>query len=302
LDLNQVLTGTEKMLRRLIGADIELDTVLASDLGLVYEDPSQVEQVILNLAVNARDAMPGGGRLTLETANVHLPQGSDDLPNEVEPGPYVMLRVTDSGCGMDKATCSRIFEPFFTTKEQGRGTGLGLSTVYGIVTQGRGHIAVESEVGRGTIFKIFFPSAELKDVPDSKSRLPDTSLRGSETILLVEDDDSVRQTAARILRDHGYTVLEAREGKEAFGICENHSDKIDLLVTDVVMPEMSGDELSDLVASTFPEIKVLFMSGYAKTGGEQDPADRERLFIQKPLIPDELARKVRVTMDEGRGK
>lgn len=258
--------------------------------------------MILNLAVNARDAMAGGGRLTLETANVHLPQGQDDLPNEVEPGCYVMLRVTDSGCGMDKATSSRIFEPFFTTKEQGRSTGLGLSTVYGIVTQGRGHIAVESEAGRGTTFEIFFPSAELKHMPDSKRCLPGTSLRGSETILLVEDDDSVRQTAVRILRDRGYTVLEAREGKEAFDICENHSDKIDLLITDVVMPEMSGNELSDLVASTFPKIKVLFMSGYAKAGGEQDTADRKRLFIQKPLIPNELARKVRETVDERRGK
>lgn len=300
VDLNQVLVGIEKMLGRVIGEDIELATNPAAHLDRVFVDLSQVEQVILNLAVNARDAMPDGGNLTLGTENVVLSDEYARLRNEVQPGRYVVLSVADSGCGMDEVTRSRIFEPFFTTKEPGKGTGLGLASVYGIVRQSGGHIGVHSEVGEGTVFKVYFPMVEEEVKSGSAQPPSEPSLKGSGTILVVEDDDLVRQTAGRILRDHEYTVLEACDGKEALEVCGRHSAEIDLMITDVVMPKMGGNELADLVADKYPGIKFLFMSGYAKdgTGPLQDMAHSGGAFVRKPLGPSDLAQKVRELLDE----
>jgi CheY-like chemotaxis protein len=261
LDLHEILDGTEKMLRRLIGEDIDLETATAPDLGLVYVDPAQIEQVVLNLAVNARDAMPKGGNLTINVENAILDEDYSRLHTDVKTGSYVMMEVSDTGCGMDEETLSRIFEPFFTTKEQGKGTGLGLSTVYGIVKQGGGHIGVDSEVGKGTVFKIYLPRvdvagrADLPDVPGAGI------LVGSETVLVAEDDESVRRIAVRILEEHQYSVLEAHDGEEAMERCELHQGVIDLLLTDLIMPGMDGKELAGLVRAHRPEIKVAFMSG-----------------------------------------
>jgi PAS domain S-box-containing protein len=295
VNLNQIVEGTEKMLRRLIGEHIELETGLAEDLGLVYVDPAQVEQVILNLAVNARDAMPEGGKLTVETANVSLDEDYSRLHSDVRPGPFVMLVVTDTGSGMDESTQSRIFEPFFTTKEQGKGTGLGLSTVYGVVKQCGGHVWVRSVEGEGTIFKIYFPREEKKLDSGAGQEISRDTLHGSETVLVVEDESSVRRTAVRILRENDYRVLEAGNGREALDLCEAHPGSIDLLITDLIMPEMGGKRLSEFVADSFPDIKVLFMSGYGKVHDE--PSDGSGVFVQKPLVPSELAAKVREILD-----
>jgi CheY-like chemotaxis protein len=283
------------MLRRLIGEHIELESGLAPDLGLVYVDPAQVEQVILNLAVNARDAMPEGGRLTVETANVFLDEDYSRLHRDVQPGPFVMLAVTDTGFGMDESTQSRIFEPFFTTKEQGKGTGLGLSTVYGVVKQCGGHIWVRSFEGEGTIFKIYFPREKRKLNSDTGRKIARNTRHGSETVLVVEDEESVRRTAVRILRENDYYVLEASNGREALDLCETHSGRLDLLIADLVMPEMGGRRLSELVAETFPRIKVLLMSGYGEV--DEGPFDGDIVFVQKPLVPSELAGKVREILD-----
>jgi CheY-like chemotaxis protein len=283
------------MLRRLIGEHIEIETVCAPDLGHVFVDPAQVEQVILNLAVNARDAMPKGGKLTLKTDNVYLDEAYARLHEDVKPGQYVLLVVSDTGCGMDEDTRSRIFEPFFTTKELGKGTGLGLATVYGIVKQGEGHIWVYSEVDKGTVFKIYFPNVDPEEgrtERETDRRLE--SLQGSETILVVEDDELVRRTAVRILRDHNYVVYEARSGEEALEICGSPSTDIDLMLSDMVMPKMSGLELSRLVIEKRPSIGVIFMSGYTENGSDhREVVDAGGVFVQKPLIPSELARKVR---------
>jgi PAS domain S-box-containing protein len=298
LDLNHVLDGTQKMLRRLIGEDIELVVVPAPDLGKVLVDPAQIEQVILNLAVNARDAMPNGGKLTIETSSVLLDEACVCPCGDVHPGWYVMLVVSDTGCGMDEETRSRIFEPFFTTKDQEKGTGLGLATVYGIVKQGDGHVSVDSEVGEGTVFKVYFPRIDPTEQLESTGEEAIDLLQGTETILVVEDDDLVRQTAVRILREHKYTVHEARTGKEALELCQRHSQDIDLLLSDMVMPKMSGLELSRLVAAAHPNIQVMFMSGYSENGREQiDEAEADLVFVRKPLIPSDLARKVREVLD-----
>jgi PAS domain S-box-containing protein len=298
VDLNQVLEGTEKMLRRLIGEDIELSSVRAPDLGRVFVDPAQIEQVVLNLAVNARDAMPSGGKLALETSNVFLDEAYARSREDVNPGWYVMLAVSDTGCGMDENTLSRIFEPFFTTKRTGKGTGLGLATVYGIVKQGGGHIWVYSEVDKGTVFKIYFPRVGMEERPEGERAVSSDSLLGSETILVVEDDELVRRTAVRILREHRYVVHEASSGEEALEICERHSGDIDLMLSDVVMPKMSGGELASLVAAKYPAIKVIFMSGYTENGRDHfDEADSSGVFVQKPLIPIELARKVHEVLE-----
>ncbi len=300
VDLNQIVEGTEKMLRRLIGEHIELDTTFAPNLGLVYVDPAQVEQVILNLAVNARDAMPEGGRLTVETADVFLGEDYSRLHRDVKAGWYVMLAVLDTGCGMDESIKSRIFEPFFTTKEQGKGTGLGLSTVYGVVKQCGGHILVHSVEGKGSIFKIFFPREENKLNSSTEQETARDTRHGTETILVVEDEDSVRRTAVRILCENDYHVLEARNGREALDLCAAHSGSLDLLITDLVMPEMGGRKLSELVAQAFPDIKVMYMSGYGKVGEEQPSGGS--VFVQKPLVPAELAGKVRDILDRGAGR
>jgi CheY-like chemotaxis protein len=300
LDLDTVVANTEKMLQRLIGEHIELVTHLEPKLGRVKADRGQIEQIIINLAVNARDAMPQGGKLTLETANVKLDGAYERGHVAVVPGPYVMLAVSDNGIGMDAATKSRIFEPFFTTKAKDKGTGLGLATVYGIVKQSGGNIWVYSEPGRGATFKIYLPRVEeiVEAVQPVKARagVP----RGSETVLLVEDAKAVRALVRGVLHAKGYTVLEASQGEEALEILEQHKGPVHLLVTDVVMPLMGGGELAKRVTSQRPEMKVLYMSGY--TDGaivHQGVLDSGMAFLQKPFTPDALASKVREALDAG---
>jgi CheY-like chemotaxis protein len=298
LDLNAVVSNMGEMLRRLIGEDIALVTVLGPGLGRVKADPGQVEQVIMNLAINARDAMPHGGRLTLETANVEL--GADYARQHVDtcPGPHVMLALSDTGVGMDAATQARIFEPFFTTKGPGKGTGLGLAMVYGIVKQSGGSLWVYSEPGQGTTFKFYLPLVDEPVAPAHRDDAPAQPLRGLETILLVEDEEAVRDLARDVFTARGYTVLEARQGSEALRICERHAGPIHLMLTDVVMPEMSGRELADRLAVLRPGMKVLYMSGYTDNAvvhhGILDPGT---IFLQKPFSPAVLAKKVREVLD-----
>ncbi len=300
LDLNSVVTNLEKMLWRLIGEDIELVTVLAPDLGRVKADPGQIEQVILNLIVNSRDAMPDGGKVILETANVNL---GDALGHpDTRPGPYVMMAVSDTGLGMDDETRLRIFEPFFTTKETGQGTGLGLSTVYGIIKQSGGDISVYSEAGAGTAFKIYLPRVEEAAGTERRSgeRISKFASmpKGSETVLVVEDDQTVRKLACQALRLSGYHVLEAANAGEALLICERHDGVIHLMLADVIMPQMSGRELAVRLNPVRPEMKTLFMSGYTDNavflqGGLEEGV----AFIQKPFTPNSLSRKVRDVLD-----
>ena len=299
LDLNKVVTNMNKMLQRVIGEDIQLLTVLEPKLRPVKVDPGQIEQVIMNLAVNARDAMPRGGRLTIETANVFLDEDYAQQHVSVKPGSYVMLAVSDNGCGMDQETQSHLFEPFFTTKEKGKGTGLGLSTVYGIVKQSGGNIWAYSELGRGTTFKIYLPmvtqAVKEKYARPERRRI---SARGAETILLVEDEKAVRMMIGKTLQSKGYAVLEAQHGQEALSICEDYSGPIHLMVTDVVMPLMSGKELAEQLAPQRPEMKVLYMSGYPDNSivqhGVLEPGTE---FLQKPFTLNTLEAKVREILD-----
>ena len=293
LDLNELALNLEKMLRRLLPEDIALVTALDPALGLVHADPGQLEQVIVNLAVNARDAMPNGGRLTIETANVDLDESFGPLP-EAGPGHYVVLVVSDTGHGMTEAVKGHIFEPFFTTKETGKGTGLGLATVYGIVEQSGGTIRVCSEPERGTTFRIYLPFATAtrtrRDTPGPRPAIT----AGSGTILLVEDEAHVRAAARRILEGSGYTVLEAGTGAEAVRLCETHPSPIALVVTDMVMPEMGGRELSTYVGRLRPEAKILFMSGYTEDAAlRRDATTRGATFLDKPFTPATLTQKVR---------
>ncbi len=298
LDLNTVVANTDKMLRRLIGEDIELVTHLGPDLGRVKTDPGQIEQVIMNLAVNARDAMPQGGRLTLETANVELNEGDTRTRVSVLPGRYVMLAVSDSGIGMDAETQAHIFEPFFTTKEAGKGTGLGLATVYGIVKQSGGHIWLYSEPNQGTTFKIYLPRLEEAAQP-GEAISPGAPLSGgSETILLVEDEEGVRDLARRILELKGYKVITASNPTEAAQVCERHEGPIHLLLTDVIMPTMSGRQLAEHVAFLRPGMKVLYMSGYTDNAIIPHGILKEGTqFLQKPFTRDSLTSKVREVLD-----
>ena len=299
LDLNALLANLHKMLRRLIGEDIELVTLLGPGLGRVEADRGQMEQVIMNLVVNARDAMPEGGRLILETANEELDEDYARTHPPTEPGSYVMLAISDTGCGMGPDTLARIFDPFFTTKEQGKGTGLGLSTVYGIIKQSDGYIWAYSEPGQGTTFKVYLPkvqgevSVEAETVP-APVELP----LGSETVLLVEDEDSVRNLVRTILRKNGYTVLEARHGAEALRVAIQHTGPIHLMLTDVVMPLMSGRQLAERLAPLRPDMKVIYMSGYTDQAivhhGVLEPGT---IFLQKPFTPNSLACKVREVLD-----
>ncbi len=298
LDLNAVVSEIEKMLQRLIGENIELRTVLAPELGSIRGDPGQIEQVIMNLAVNARDAMENGGKLTIETQNVCLDEAFSQHLAAI-PGSYVMLAVCDTGIGMDEQTQKRIFDPFFTTKELGKGTGLGLSTVYGIVKQSGGNIWIHSEVGQGTIFKIYLPRVE-EEVEEYKiTQESPEALQGRETILLAEDEDIVRHLVRDLLKSSGYQVLEAANGGAALLLCERHPGPIQLMITDVVMPEMSGRELKDRLAHIRPEMKVLFMSGYTDdTIVRHGILESEIAFLQKPFTPNALALKVREVLDK----
>ncbi len=298
INLNTVILDLEKMLRPMIGEDIDLALVLDSAPRAIKADPGQIEQVIMNLAVNARDAMPRGGKLTIETANVELNREYAGKYPGVPPGSYVMLAVKDHGDGIDAETLSHIFEPFFTTKEADKGTGLGLSTVYGIVKQSEGHIEVDSKLGEGTTFKIYLPQVE--GAPEAAPARADlsTPLWGSETVLVVEDEDILLVVVSRFLRIYGYTVLEARHGGEALLICEGHQGPIHLLLADVVMPQMSGQELSDRLTSLHPEMKVLYMSGYSEDAViHQGVLEAGAPFLQKPFKPETLAQKVREVLD-----
>ena len=299
LSLSATVIGIEKMLQRLIGEDVELVLVTSSATDRVHADPSQVEQIVMNLVVNARDAMPRGGKITIETGNVHLDgEPRSDRPS-IAPGRYVMLAVTDTGTGIDAATRERIFEPFFTTKETGKGTGLGLSTVFGIVTQSEGHIEVLSEPGAGTTFRIYFPATDR--ALDAAASVPPTptSLRGSETVLLVEDDEQVRAMSAALLRRNGYTVLDAKDGADALLRSAEHEEPIHLLLTDVVMPRMSGREVAERLAPRRPAMKVLYVSGYAEgTIVHHGILDPGIAYLEKPLTPNTLLRKVREVLDD----
>lgn len=299
LDLNSIVTDLEKMLRRLIGENIELRTALEIDLGNVKADPGQVEQVIMNLAINARDAMPHGGRLTIETQNIELDEDYVKQHVAVEAGAYIILAVSDTGIGMNAETQKHIFEPFFTTKEVGHGTGLGLSTVYGIVKQSHGSIWVYSELDQGTTFKVYLP--RIEDSAEKYTRVDNHKelLEGNETILLIEDDDTLRNLAAEVLAYYGYRVLEASNGGTALLICERHPEFIHLLITDVVMPEMSGVEAAERLGRLRPEMKVLFMSGYTNnTMVHQGVMEADVNFLQKPFSPADLARKIRSVLDQ----
>jgi two-component system, cell cycle sensor histidine kinase and response regulator CckA len=298
LDLNAVVADTDKMLRRLIGEDIELLSVGPVDLGRVKADRGQIEQVLVNLVVNARDAMPEGGSLTIETENVHLDEAYAHAHGVSQPGPYVRLSVTDNGHGMDAATQARIFEPFFTTKKEGKGTGLGLATVYGIVKQSGGYIWVYSEPGRGTTFRIYLPrAAEDATVVRPAPPPATTNLRGTETILVVEDDESLRRMAAEALQLFGFRVLQAPSAEDALTVIEQ-SNGIDLLLTDIVMPHMSGRELARQLATRRPDLKIIFMSGYAEQAAvRQGLIDPHQAFISKPFTPEALVRKLRSVLD-----
>ena len=298
IDLNELIRGMDGMIRRLIGEDIEFETIPLEGLGLVKADLSHLEQVILNLVVNARDAMPEGGTLIIETANVVL--GDAHLGKHVDAvaGPHVMLAVSDTGEGMDEATRSRLFEPFFTTKEKGRGTGLGLSTVYGIVTQNGGNIWVYSEVGRGTTFKIYLPCATDATAQSLPRPVSVSVARGTETILLVEDDDQVREVVLSILRRDGYQLLDARDAETALLISKQWPGKIHLLLTDVVMPKMNGRELAKHLVAQRPDTQVLFMSGYTQNVIiHHNVLDAGLVLLQKPFTPDALLRKVRAVLE-----
>jgi PAS domain S-box-containing protein len=299
-DLNVVVEGMRRMLGRVLREDVRLQTALEPSLGPVHADPRQLEQVIVNLVVNARDAMPKGGTLTIETTNVDLDEEDARLHTGMRAGSYVMLSVSDTGLGMDSETQARIFEPFFTTKGPGEGTGLGLATVYGIVQQSGGHIWVYSEPGLGTTFKIYLPMSSLATLPRAPRESAPTVSRGSETVLLVEDEASVRAVARRILERAGYSVVEAKSSTEAVKLFSEHRESINLLLTDMVMPEMGGRELAERLRVENPSLPAVFMSGYTEdvvirqgTAGQGNGA----LFIQKPFTTRALTEKLREALD-----
>jgi two-component system, cell cycle sensor histidine kinase and response regulator CckA len=303
IDMNSSVRAMVPMLQRLIGENIDLTPSLQSDLGRVEADPSQLEQLVMNLVVNARDSMPGGGRIVVETSNADLDVRFAKRHAPTRPGRYVMLAVSDTGTGMDAATQERIFEPFFTTKQLGHGTGLGLATVYGIVKQSNGYIWVYSEPGLGSTFKIYLPRVDAEVLHEKGSEAAPPLPGGSETVLIVEDDHTVRGLAGEMLEMNGYTVLVARDGREALDLVRRHRRSIHLLLTDVVMPQMSGRELAEGIASIHPGIRVLYMSGY--TDGviaHHGVLEAGVAYLQKPFTADFLARKVREVLDAGAGR
>jgi two-component system, cell cycle sensor histidine kinase and response regulator CckA len=299
LDLNEIVGNMKKLLRTLTGEDVELRILPGKELGMIKADPGQIEQVVMNLVVNARDAMPNGGTITIETQNLELDFEYTAHHLGVAPGRYVMLAVSDTGTGIDKVTQERMFEPFFTTKARGKGTGLGLSTVFGIVQQSGGSIWAYSELGQGATFKVYLPRCEQTEhtlIPP----LPAVGVRGSETILLVEDEQPVRAVASGILARHGYQVLEAGSGDEALRASQAHPGAIDLLLTDVVMPRMSGRELSERLMALRPQLKVLYMSGYTDDAILQHRVlESGVLLLQKPLRPNTLLKRVREALEHG---
>ncbi|MDP8225413.1 MAG: ATP-binding protein, partial [Candidatus Lernaella stagnicola] len=297
LDLNETIAEAGRMLRRLIGEDIELELATDEALWNVQFDPHQIEQVLINLVVNARDAMPRGGKLTLETQNVRLERELATVRDKQLTGDFVMFAVTDTGEGIDPQDLDKIFEPFFTTKKVGYGTGLGLPTVYGIVKQNNGFINVYSELGHGTTFKIYIPR-ETAIIETPESVVEATDLSGSETILVVEDQIAVRQLAERVLRRLGYRVLSAGNGEEALAICRERIEDIDMLVTDVVMPGMSGKTLLDRIHEIKPDLKALYISGYTQnTIVNHGVLDEGTNFLQKPFRPRDLAGRIREILD-----
>jgi CheY-like chemotaxis protein len=298
LDLNTTIADMEQMVRRLVGVSVDLVTALDAELLPIMADPVQMQQVIINLILNSRDAMPQGGKVTLESANIGLSHPTRVHYDIIPPGDYVMLTVSDEGLGMDETVLAHLFEPFFTTKEEGRGTGLGLSTVYGIVKQSSGHIEVRSVVGEGTVFKVYFPVAKNVTEAGEAPPISTSMVRGTETILVVEDEEIVRELATRVLSDLGYKILEAAEGKEALDVSRHHEGPIGLVVTDVEIPGMLGTELAAALEFSIPNTPVLFISGY--TGGalvEHGVLDEGMAFLQKPFSREGLAQKVRELLD-----
>jgi signal transduction histidine kinase/ActR/RegA family two-component response regulator len=292
LDPNQTVRNMVKMLRVLIGEDIELVTSLSDQIGRVQADPGQLEQVVMNLAVNARDAMPDGGKLVIETQGCHLDEAYVAANSEASQGHYVLIAVTDNGCGMSKETLAQIFEPFFTTKEQGRGTGLGLATVYGIVKQSRGHISVYSEVGHGTTFKVYLPALD-KTVPVALSQSPGAAVKGAGTVLFVEDEPALRTLAVQSLKKLGYTVLEAGNGLEALAVVERHPAKIDVVVVDIVMPRMGGPELVEKLRAKRDDFAVIFMTGYTEASVLENAKIKSgAVVLNKPFSAEVLAAKI----------
>jgi CheY-like chemotaxis protein len=298
VDLNEIILRMGQMLRRLVGEDIELKTFAAPALWKIKVDPGQIEQVIMNLVVNARDAMPDGGSLMIETGCIELDEEYALTHLGVVPGPHVMLAITDTGVGMSKAIQKRVFEPFFTTKETGKGTGLGLSMVFGIVNQSGGHIWLYSEPGNGTCVKIYLPRTSENATIRPMERRSIAPARHHETIQLCEDEDQVRTLARKILERRGYRVLEAARPLDAIAMVEAYGQPIDLLITDMVMPQMGGRELARRLTETRPEMKVLYMSGYTDNGAVNNGIlDAGLAFIQKPIRPETFALKVRQILD-----
>ena len=301
LDLNEIVADVEKMLQRLIGEDVHLVTKLGTDLGKVKADRGQIDQILMNLAINARDAMPDGGNLWIETANATLDAAYLKTHADVQPGPFLMLAVSDTGHGIDAETLSKVFEPFFTTKGEGKGTGLGLATVFGIAKQSGGHVSVYSEPGRGTTFRVYLPRMDAVDSGREAAAPATAPPVGTETVLLVEDSDSLRPMIHEILAAAGYDVLDSADPLEAVGRARSHGGPLDLVLTDVIMPNMSGPDLVRAVQATRPEIKVLFMSGYTNDAiGRQGVLDPGVHLLQKPFTTDALLASVRSALDQSR--
>lgn len=298
IDLNQIITDMSSMLRRMIGEDIEIVFDARKKPAMINADPAKVQQVVMNLVVNARDAMPNGGKVSIETGGAVFEQSYGGDPGMIKPGPYILLTIRDNGIGMDAATQAHAFEPFFTTKAKGKGTGLGLSTVYGIVKQSGGFISLSSEVGKGTTIKIYFPQAEGATSDPATESKPHSDLKGMETVLLVEDEAAVRALASRILRDRGYNVLEATDGAEALRVSQEYASEIHLVLTDVVMPGMGGKALVSRIQEMRPKIKALFISGYTDDAiSHHGILDSGVAFLQKPFTLESLVRKVRDVLD-----